>query len=436
MPRPPITLFSLTLCCLAAPLAAAQEPLSSLATPPMTSDVSPERQPLTLVEAYALALKQSETIAIKGEVLKETEGRFLQALAGALPQVSFKDSEKRQDGTGSSSFTLRNIPERKFTFSQPLFSGFKEFAAMAGARAEHRERVHDKARAEQLLLIDVANAFYLLLKQRETLNAYEVIRLALIERIDELDGRERLGRSRRSERVSAEVQVRRTLADVEAVRRDEALARKLLAFLIGRDPAEGVVAPASSLPPLDDLSTYVAKADHRSDVLAAEEAWHVTQKQVAIAHADFWPNVSAEGNYYTKRVGVAQNVKWDVLLMVDVPLFQGGKAVGAAREASAKEREAKLELARVRRAASLEIQDAYEKLRVAMKRAATLEQAVASAEENYRLQRDDYRLSLVNNLEVLQALQSLQDTRLDLIAARYEAKRLYWELRTATGETL
>ena len=423
------------LLCLAAPFAAAQEPLPSLPTPEMP-DASHERQPLTLAEAYALALKQSETIAIKAEVLKETEGRFLQALAGALPRASFEASEKRQDGNGSSSFTLKEIPERKFVFHQPLFSGFKEFAAMAGARAERRERVHDKTRAEHLLLVDVANAFYLLLEQRETLNTYEVIRSALIERIDELSDRERLGRSRRSERVSAEVQVHRTLADVESVRRNEALARKLLAFLIGRDPSEGIADPEPSLPPLGELSTYLAEADARPDVLAAEEAWHVAQKQVAIARSNFWPDVSAEGNYYTKRAGVAKDVKWDVLLMVDVPIFQGGKALGATREASAKEREAKLELARARRAASLDVQDAHEKLRTAMERTATLEQAVASAEENYRLQRDDYRLSLVNNLEVLQSLQSLQDTRLALIAARYETKRLYWELRTAIGETL
>ncbi len=436
MLRAPFPFSFLTLLCVSASLAAAQEPLPSLSAPREVADTSPERQPLTLDEAYALALKRSETIAIKAEGLKETEGRFLQALSGALPHVSFEATEKRQDGSGSSAFTLREIPERKFTFSQPLFSGFKEFAAMAGARAERRGRVYDKARAEQLLFVDVADAFYLLLEQRETLNAYEVIRAALVERINELLDRERLGRSRPSERVSAEVQVRRAQASLEAVRRDEALARKLLAFLIGRDPEEGVMDSQASLPPLGELGTFLAKADRRPDVLAAQETWHVAQKEVTIARSEFWPDVNAEGNYYTKRIGVAQDVKWDVTLKVDVPLFQGGKAVGASREASAKEREAKLELVRVKRNAALDIQDAYEKLRAAMARTASLEQAVASAEENYRLQREDYRLNLVNNLEVLQALQSLQDTRLDLIAARYEVKQLYWGLRAATGESL
>lgn len=394
------------------------------------------QEPLMLEEVYALALKQSEVIAIKGELLKETEGRFLQALSGALPRASLEASEKRQDGSGGSAFTLKNIPERKFVFSQPLFSGFKEFAAMAGARAERRQRTHEKTRAEHLLLVDAANAFYLLLETREALNVLEVNRSALLERIDELTSRERLGRSRPSERVSAEVQLRRLQADIELARSDETVARQLLAFLIGREPVEGIRDAEAPLPPVSDQAAYAVKMGARPDVLSAEEAWQVARKEVAVARAGFWPDVSLESNYYTKRTGVAEDVTWDALLKVDVPLFQGGQTVGAVREASAKERQAKLKLAQTRRQASLDIQGIYTQLRAAIERTNALEQAVASAEENYRLQREDYQRSLVNNLDVLQALQSLLETRRDFIAAHYEAKRLYWQLRTAAGEAL
>ena len=177
--------------------------------------------PLTLAEAYRLALKRSETIAIQSELIKETEGRFLQSLSGVLPRATFSLSEKRQDGTGSSAFTLKEVPERKFVFSQPLFSGFKEFAAMAGTRAERRQRVAEKARAEHLLFVDVANAFHLLLEQRQDLNTLETIRAALIERLDELKVREQLGRSRPSEVVSAEAQLRRVEAEMELVKSRE-----------------------------------------------------------------------------------------------------------------------------------------------------------------------------------------------------------------------
>ena len=79
---------------------------------------------LTLKDCYDLALKRSETIAIQKEKIAEAEGRFQQSFSTILPRVSYSASNKWQDGTGTSSFTLREVPETKFVFSQPLFSGF------------------------------------------------------------------------------------------------------------------------------------------------------------------------------------------------------------------------------------------------------------------------------------------------------------------------
>ena len=54
----------------------------------------------------------------------------------------------------------------------------------------------------------------------------------------------------------------------------------------------------------------------------------------------------------------------------------------------------------------------------------------------YYLQRKDYERSLVNNLDVLAAIQMLQDTERNYIHAVYEAKRLYWQLKVAIGENI
>jgi hypothetical protein len=49
---------------------------------------------------------------------------------------------------------------------------------------------------------------------------------------------------------------------------------------------------------------------------------------------------------------------------------------------------------------------------------------------------EDYRLNLVNNLDVLQALEDVQHARREMLRAHNEVKRLFWKLRVATGETL
>ncbi len=400
-------------------------------SPPPSASASP----LTLQDCYALALKRSETIAIHAELIKETEGRFLQALGTALPHVSFLSSDKRQDGSGSSAFTLRYTPQRQFTVNQTLFAGFKEFAALAGSRAERRERIEEKTRAEHLLFVDVANAFYLLLELREDLSALETTRVALIQRLEELKDRQRLGRSRASEVVSAEAQLRRTEANIERARSAERIGEQLLNFLTGLDHLEAINDDAPSLPPLDPETTYLMKLSIRPDLLAAEDAWHVAQKAVTIAQAQWWPTVTANGNYYVDRSGVAKEVKWDAALTVDVPLFQGGQAAGAVKAAASQAREAKLRYEEKQRRVALDIRDAYAKADSAIVIRAALENALSAAEESYRLEVEDYRLNLVSNLEVLQTLQSLQDAHREFIHAKYDAKRLSWQLHVATGDT-
>ena len=430
-------LLSVSLCMASAPIARAQEgPAVPMPPPAQPPHAAPASGTLTLAECFALALKRSEEIAIQTELLAETEGRFLQALSTALPHVSFSSSDKRQDGSGSSAFTLKHVPERKFVFTQPLFAGFKEFAAIAGSRAERRQRTHEKTRAEQLLFVDVADAFHLLLEKREDLGALETIRAALIERIDELKEREQLGRSRQSEVASAETQLRRIEAELELVRGEETTARQLLEFLTGLPHLESVADSAPVPPSPASEEDCLAKSTARPDVRAAEEAWRVAQKEVTVARAGFWPTVDVESNYYTERAGAAEDVTWDVMLTVDVPIFQGGETTGEVRQAASRARQAKLRFEQSQRQAALDIRNKYADLQASRQRGAALEKALAAAEENYRLQAEDYRHNLVSNLDVLQSLRELEDARRDVIHAVHETKRRYWALRVAAGETL
>ena len=397
--------------------------------------VASAAKPLSLAECFTLALKQSEKVAVQQELITEAEGKFIRVFGAVLPHVSFSSSDKRQDGSGSSAFTLREVPERKFEATQTLFNGFREIAAMRGARAQKRQRIQDRRRAEQLLFLDVANAFYLLLEQQKDFEALGGIRLALLERVHELKEREQLGRSRASEAVSAQARLLRIEAEEEQVRSRVTTARQLLEFLTGT-PTDSLSDGEGISNPLEPEETYLVKMDGRADVRSAEEALEVSKKQLAIVQGSFWPTVGLEGNYYVERSGAAQDVNWDAALTVDVPIFEGGQNFGATKEAKAKKRQAELKLAEAKRLATLDSREIYAQLQAALSREAALEKALLAEEENYRLEVEDYRLSLVSNLDVLDALEDLQEARRDLIHAQHETKRLFWQLKVAMGETV
>ncbi|MBI3332985.1 MAG: TolC family protein [Candidatus Omnitrophica bacterium] len=390
---------------------------------------------LTLSDCYRMALKQSEEIALRAELITETEGRFLQALSGILPKISFSSTDKRQDGNGGSAFTRKSLPERKFTFSQPLFSGFKEFAAIGGSRSEKRLRQEEKARAEQLLMVDVSDAFHLLVQQREDIRALEGIRQTLRQRIQELQERERIGRSRASERVAVEAQLYRVEAEWEQVQTREQVVSQLLQFLTGLSAVGELKNPGASLPAPEPEESSLAKATARPDVKGAEMSLEIARQQLKVARAKFFPTVGSEGNYYVERSGAAKEVTWDASLKVDVPIFQGGNAVGAAQEAESGVRQAEIKLQRARRVAIQEIRDAHAEYEGALGRVRALTKALEATEESYQLEVEEYRRSLVSNLEVLSILQTLQDARRDLISALYEAHRLYWKLKVTAGNS-
>ncbi len=393
-----------------------------------------ESKPLSLKDCYFFALKQSETIAIQQQLIREAEGRFLQYIGNIFPQVSFESSDKWQNGPGNTSFTLREIPERKFVFSQPIFSGFKEIAAIKASKIEEKQRQHEKRRAEQLLFIDVSDAFYFYITYQENTATLQEIRNALAERVTELKKREELGRSRQSEVAGAEAQLSRIEAELDLITSDWEVARQLLEFLTGQ-PIQALDDSLDTAGELTPMEEYFEKSENRPDILAAKQAVAAAEKQMTVARAGYWPTVKADGNYYTKRVGNSANVDWDATLTVTMPISQGVSTAGAVKQADAQRQQAQLQLSQTERNAVLEIKNAYTRLQAARRRTQFLQRALDAAEKNYQLQLSDYALNLVNNLVVLQALEDLQEARRDFIIAKYDMKRAFSNFKVTIAET-
>ncbi len=382
-------------------------------------------KPLTLKECYDLALKQSEKIAVLQSLIKESEGRFTESLSGILPKGSFVYDSVHEE-RGEHDTTAR------FKFSQPLFSGFKEFAAMSAAKAENRQRRLEEGRAKQMLLMDVSDAFYLYVYYQQDLRTLEMIAKVLAERMEELDRRVRLGRSRQSELASAEVRLRRAQADIEQLMSDAAVARELLEFLTGSDVLE--VQSDEIVPDIpSDALDWEQLASQRQDVAALREAVSVAANAVTVAKAAFWPTVSATANMYTQK-SRASSGDWDVMLTVDVPLFQGGKNSGSLMGAIARWEQAKLKLKETERTAQKEIRQSYGQMQAAWRRELALKKAHDAAQRNYQLQIEDYRISRVSNLDVLEALTQWEELRRDYLLSVSQSRRFYWAFKVKSGD--
>lgn len=400
-------------------------------------------EPLTLERAYELTLKRSEDIAMKAEAIRRAEGRFYEALSGLMPRADFVITRQEQDApqssgasseSASSTLLRRSTPQKKFVFNQPLFTGFKEFAAIRGAGSEKAQRQFEKKRAEELLFVDVMEAFYNWAEARKAIGIIQEIQRLYKERLGLVAERVRLGRSRESEGQTTLLDLKLAEAQLEDARRFEVVSRQLLEFYIGREIAGAPAEGDSKVEPDPALPRFLAKKGLRSDVAAAREAYELERHRVTVAQSGFLPSAKLDGNYYTQRVGLQSGINWDVLLTVDVPIFEGTKTVGEVKEAVALREAARLNLSKAERMAELEIKNAFETFTASKRQAAAYRAAAAAARSNFQSHDKEYRLNLISNLEALDALRLYEDTELKLNASDYGVKRDYWKLKVSAGE--
>ena len=57
-----------------------------------------------------------------------------------------------------------------------------------------------------------------------------------------------------------------------------------------------------------------------------------------------------------------------------------------------------------------------------------------AAKKNFELQKEEYERNLVGNLDVLEALETLNNTRRRANEVFYEMKENFWGLKVAIGE--
>jgi outer membrane protein len=398
---------------------------------------------LSLEECYRLALVQSETVAIQKEAISRATAQIFNATSQGLGNVDFvinrtyQDSQQSNLGGSSvgSAIGDPNMQESKFTVSQPLFQGFKAIGALTGAGSYRKEQTEAWIRAKELLYTDVARAFYNVLRYEKEIEINQGIHELLGKRIKELEDREKIGRSRVSEVITAQTNLKTLEADLAAAQGALATVRYLLEFLTGTE-LEGrkLEEETSEEVSSQTLTEHLKMAATRSDVQAAEQAVKTAWRGILVAQSGFWPMITLDHNRYMRREGVLSNLDFDTLIKFDVPLFSGGETIGLVKDSVSVLKQKKLTYTLAKRQAELDIKQSYQIWLSAKETNRLLREAVGDAEKNYATQSEEYTRSLVSNLDVLAALESLQNTRQRQNLTYYVMKQDEAAFRVAIGE--
>lgn len=244
------------------------------------------------------------------------------------------------------------------------------------------------------------------------------------------------GSALKSDALRAQVQRLARERDLERRQADLETARTRLETLLAAAPGETWVlvdARGEDSPPLGELSGWLAASASQPDVEEARSAEVAAEAQRRALSADRGPEIAGTARYEWNANGFDAG---------DGAYFAGVSVRWAALDPG---RGARIEAARTRVAAAqarsratedrtrLEIEKAYRDADVAGRNLSTARQAVAAAEEARRIMADRYGGGLLPLTDLLDAESALQQSRLDEIEARFEARASRVRLKRAAG---
>lgn len=360
--------------------------------------------PLTLRDAYELALVQSEALQIGEAELRSAEARYRQATGGRWPELraeAVADLRDEVSGDRESEEYGAGVGAR-----WTIFQGFRTLRTVEARAAERDAAWLNQARLRELLYQDVADLFYQTVAQERELAVLADAKRALHERVAELERRVGLGRSRRAELLSAQVQTADLAITVEQARGARDAARELLAFLVGRAADSLDLRVGDPLPDQADLARVLEVPRTRADVAAAEKQAEAARLAARATAGDRQVKVTTDGNFYVWRDPDDEG-DWDLVVRAEIPLFDRGARRAAVAEGLADAQARAWSLAELRRAADRDVRLAARAMESRLGQWVALQEALRVVRENYELQRGDYELGRSSNLDVLVALGQL-----------------------------
>lgn len=368
-------------------------------------------EPLMLEGAYKAAVEKTEFGAIQTAQKNQFEARTEKAKAGLSPLLSLQSGYALQGAAGSgyaNSFMLA------LNVTHLLYDGGALSALYEQAKKLERSKDYQLLASRAELYALVAACFYAVEAAEKDKKNIETIIKQTKEMIEELKKRQFIGKAKHSEVLMVQAQLSVLESDLEGAVRTINTSREEFSFITGISKNVEIDSRDSGAIEAKELEFYLAAAVKHPDILALETALEAARTETELQAAGSLPGVSLTGNFYPVRTGALSGINWDAGLALNIKLFDSGNIGFRVKEAANKEREASLNLEKKKKQTVSAVNAVYNRLKSLLEQINKLNTAVEISEKNYQEQKKDYEFSLVTNLEVLQAMNSLQSAKRSL----------------------
>jgi outer membrane protein TolC len=397
----------------------------------------PDTLVVSMEEALSTALAHNVTVLTAEEAVAVQRASRNEARSAFLPTVSASGSYS--DTWGEEDAGLPDGGDAtlgaSITGSWTIWNGGGRWADLSRQSAALRRAEASLWQAKQGVLQSTIDAYLTLV---ETLHAFDVaeqsLRLAMASS-EQSTGLLNAGKATVSDVLRTDVNVAQQRTAVVRARNAVTTARRALSDLLG-GPFVLIVPVEPEFEPIQLLDTPLPAGAAESTPLVA-----IAEAAVAQAHATtlgqksrFLPRLSASAtSSWSEQDGELGEPDRRGSLGLSWSLFEGGARCFALQGAKASERGARWDLQDARRQSQSSLEQAWSDMRAAEAQWEAAKQTVALAEDSYAQETELYNLGRATSLEVLTALDTLNESRREEIASRYEILRAYAQLRAVLG---
>jgi outer membrane protein len=397
-----------------------------------------KKKDATLFDLYALAVKNTERLAIEGENSIQAEARRAQAFGTFLPRVSLRANRYYANNYILKSSTMNDTVT--LYARQSIMTGLDEFSTFKGALSDVKIKKYLLYNNASQLLLDISLGFYNVIQIEKSIKTNEEILNLYKLTINELNRRVAIGRSRKSEVQRTNTELYNLEATLKSLYNNLRHAQLVLNTLTGTTNNYNLKEGNDLPDPGYNTNGIKNIVDNRWDTKAAAETVEQSKSRVIAAYGGNLPSIYIDGTYLLysenkKDFNTSYNKKdYYFSLGVELPIFSGGIAFAKVKEALSLQRQSELNLSKTIRLAEQDIIDSYESWVHSKDEVDAYKKTLVSAEENYNTVHNEYRLNMVTILDVITSLKSLQSERdnYERSVLQYKLNRI--RLGVATNE--
>jgi len=417
---------------------------------------SPDVLQIGFTEAIDRGLRTNLGLLLAGDETLTARGERWKELSNLLPNVSAKIEENVQTQSvaalglnkafpaGSSPVAFPRVIgpysyfDARASLSQSLFN-LRDIEKARSAAEGVRAAQYSYKDAREIVVLAVGNAYLMAIATAARIETTEAQLNSAKALFDKASDQQKAGLSPAIDTLRSQVELQTRQQQLIVARNDYAKQKLGLARVIGLAPGQEFVltekAPYQALTPLA-LGVYLQRAfASRSDYRAALSQVHSMELSRHSAAAGRLPSLDVNANYGDIGVTPGQsNGTWQVNGSLNIPIFAGGKVHSDVLEADAQLKQARSRLGDLRGRIDYEVRTALLDLNAAAEQVEVARSSVELAEQSFTQSQDRFTAGVTDNLEVVQAQESVASAHDSYIQSLYAHNLAKVELARAIGD--